>query len=224
MPAVIGVIGGTGKEGSALALRWALSGHRVVLGSREPARAQEKARELSARAGKPVQVEGASNEEAARQGEVVVVTVPYAAHGDTLRALAPVVAGKVVLDVTVPIDPKAPSQVRLPSGGAAALEAQALLGPSVRVVSGLHHVSHTRLESGADPIEEGDVLVCGDDEAAVQQVLGLVAELGLRGVNAGKLKNAVALEALTPVLLHINKTYKIKGAGLKLTGLPERHG
>lgn len=220
MRSVIGIIGGTGKEGGALALRWASAGHRVLLGSRDPAKAAERARALSERAGAPIDV--TTNEDAARQAEVAVLSVPYPAHGETVRSLAPALAGKIVLDVTVPIDPKAPTQVRLPPGGAAALEAQAALA-GARVVSGLHHVSFTRLESGHAGPDDGDVLVAGDNAAAVERVLGLIRDLGLHGVAAGPLRNAVALESLTPVLLYLNRAHKVRGAGIKVIGLPDGH-
>jgi NADPH-dependent F420 reductase len=208
----IGIIGGTGREGRGLALRWARAGHSIVIGSRDAARAQEKARELGDR------IEGGTNEDAARAGEVAVLTVPYAAHAETLRGLVDPLAGRILLDITVPLQPPKVSQVHLPEGGSAALEAQALLGPGVRVVAGLHHVTSAHL-GDPDHAIDCDVLVCGDDEAAKSAVLGLVGDLGLRGLDAGVLRNSIALEALTPVLLYLNRKNKTN-TGVRITGLP----
>jgi NADPH-dependent F420 reductase len=216
----IGIIGGTGREGRGLALRWAAKGHEIVLGSRDAERAKEKAREFAADLpeGKG-SISGGSNEEAASAGRVAVLTVPYGAHESTLRALREPLAGRVLLDITVPLQPPKVTRVHLPAGGAAALEAQALLEPSTRVVASLHHVSSAHL-GDADHAIDCDVLVCGDDETAREVVIGLLADLGLRGLDAGPLQNAVALESLTPVLLHLNRKYKVN-AGIRITGLPQ---
>jgi 8-hydroxy-5-deazaflavin:NADPH oxidoreductase len=211
----IGIVGGTGKLGSGLAVRWARAGHTIALGSRDPARARDRAAQL---AGDGHAVEGGDNAWAAREGEVVVLTVPYEAHEDTLRSIAEAVAGKVLVDVTVPLKPPKVSRVQLPAGLAAALEAQALLGPSTPVAATLHHVSATHL---ADPSHhlECDVLVAADDPRAKSAALGLVRDLGLRALDAGALVNAIALESLTPVLIHLNRTYKSQGAGIVFTDL-----
>ncbi len=211
----LGIVGGTGKLGSGLAQRWARAGHSIAIGSRDGAKARASAGELAAR-GLPVS--GGDNAWAAREGEVVVVTVPYAAHGETLRAIAEAVAGKVLIDVTVPLMPPKVSRVHLPHGQAAALEAQALVGPSTPVAATLHHVSATHL---ADPeyALECDVLVAADDARAKTVTIGLVRDLGLRGLDAGPLVNAIALESLTPVLIHLNRTYKSQGAGIVFTDL-----
>jgi hypothetical protein len=215
----IGIVGGTGREGRGLGLRWAAKGHEVRVGSRDAARAADKARELTAELGATGgSISGGSNEEAARWAEIVVLTVPYPAHGDTLRGLVEALAGRIVVDLTVPLQPPKVTQVNLPPGTAAALEAQALLGPAVRVVAALHHVSSAHLGDPAHPID-CDVLVCGDDQAARDAVVALVGDLGLRGLDAGVLKNAVALESLTPVLLHLNRKYKTN-TGIRITGLP----
>jgi hypothetical protein len=215
----IGIVGGTGREGRGLGLRWAGKGHEVRVGSRDAARAADKARELAAELGATGgSITGGSNEETARWAEIVVLTVPYPAHADTLRGLVEALAGRIVVDLTVPLQPPKVTQVNLPPGTAAALEAQALLGPAVRVVAALHHVSSAHLGDPAHPID-CDVLVCGDDQAARDAVVALVGDLGLRGLDAGVLKNAVALESLTPVLLHLNRKYKTN-TGIRITGLP----
>jgi NADPH-dependent F420 reductase len=212
----IGVIGGTGKEGRGLALRWAKAGHHVTLGSRDPERGRDCARELS-RGGLPL--EGGSNTDACTGADVVVLSVPYSAHAETLEAVRGALAGKVLVDITVPLKPPQVRRVHVPPGRAAALEAQKALGPDTKVVAALHHVSSVHLADPAHPID-CDVLVCSDDDAARRTVIALVADLGLRGLDAGPLDNAVALESLTPVLLHLNKTYGSSGTGIRFTGLP----
>lgn len=211
----IAVIGGTGKEGRGLAIRWAKAGHSVIVGSRDPARAQAFADEMSA-AGYPMR--GDANGGACREAEVVLLSVPYSGHAETLTALRSELAGKLLIDITVPLKPPQVRRVNLPPGRAAALEAQALLETTTRVVAALHHVSSAHL-SDPDHAVDCDVLVCGDDEAARATVVKLVADLGLRGLDAGPLENAIALESLTPVLLHLNRTYKTTG-GVRFTGIP----
>jgi hypothetical protein len=211
----IGIVGGTGKQGSGLAVRWARAGHTIVLGSRDPAKARARAAEL---AGDGHAVEGGDNAWAAREGEVIVLTVPYEAHAETLRGIVEAAAGKVVVDVTVPLKPPKVSRVQLPAGQAAALEAQTLLGASTPVVATLHHVSATHLADPAHVIE-CDVLVAADDARAKATVMGLIRDLGLRALDAGPLVNAIALESLTPVLIHLNRVYKSQGAGIVFTDL-----
>lgn len=212
----IALIGGTGKEGRGLAVRWAAAGHDVVLGSRDAERAAAVATELSALAGRALS--GAENVAALDKADVVLLSVPYAGHAETLRALAPHLAGRIVIDITVPLKPPAVSKVQLPAGQAAALEAQELLGPTVKVVAALHHVSSTQLIDPKKDID-CDVLVCGDDAAAKATVLGLIADLKLRGLDAGALCNAIGLESLTPILLALNKRYKSLGAGIRFTNI-----
>jgi NADPH-dependent F420 reductase len=210
----IAVVGGTGREGRGLALRWARKGHRVTIGSRDAARAAERAAELST---PDVRIEGGDNAWAVARADVAVLAVPYAAHGETLRALKVALAGRVLVDLTVPLKPPQVTRVNLPPGGAAALEAQAILGEATPVVAALHHVSSVHL---ADPDHalEGDVLVCTDVEAARTTVTTLIADLGARALDAGPLVNAIALESLTPVLLHLNRRYKTN-ASLRILGV-----
>jgi NADPH-dependent F420 reductase len=212
----IAVLGGTGKEGRGLALRWAKAGHAVLLGSRDAERARECAAELSSLG--CGNIEGGDNAWAVEQSEVVLVSVPYAAHTDLLTALRPALEGRLVIDITVPLRPPRVQEVHLPPGHAAALEAQAILGSSARVVATLHHVSSSHL---ADPEHTigCDVLVCSDHDDARAQVIRLIADLGIRALDAGPLRNAVALEALTPVLLHLNKRYGSK-VGIRIEGVP----
>ncbi len=213
----VAVLGGTGKEGSGLAMRWAASGYNVIIGSRSAERAEQKAGELNAALGAGY-MSGAHNVEAAAQADLVVVSVPYAAHQTILESIREVVQGKVLVDVTVPLQPSKASVVHLPEGGAAALEAQALLGDGVRVVAAFQNVSAGHL-ADIDHRIDCDVLVCGDDKGAKAEALRLVEAAGMRGFDAGPLKNAIAVEALTPVLIGLNIRYKSKGAGIRVTGI-----
>jgi len=212
----IAIVGGTGKEGQGMAMRWAKAGHAVAIGSRDAARAESTASELAAKAGTPIS--GGDNAQTVAQADVVVLAVPYSAHADTLRALAHALHGKILVDITVPLKPANVRKVSLPAGQAAALEAQALLGADTKVVAALHHVSSNHL-SELDHAIECDVLACSDDGEALALVLRLIEDLGTRALDAGPLANAVALESLTPVLLHLNRRYKSPGAGIRFTGL-----
>lgn len=198
-----------------MALRWARAGHSVFIGSRDAARAREAASELSGQAGANIQ--GGENTEAVEASELVVLSVPYSAHASTLNALKPALAGRVLIDITVPLQPPKVTSVNLPAGQAAALEAQAIVGAETPVVAALHHVSAVHLRDLEHAIE-CDVLACSDDKAALERALTLIRDLGVRAVDAGPLRNAIALESLTPVLLHINRTLK-GSAGIRLTGV-----
>lgn len=213
----IGIIGGTGKEGSGLAVRWARAGHAVRIGSRDASRGAQRARELTEVAGR--EIEGGSNEAALEGADVAVLSVPYSAHGATLRTCAPALQGKLLIDITVPLAPPKVRRVHLPEGRAAALEAQALLGPGTPVIAALHHVSSVHL-ADPDHVIDCDVLVCGDDTAARDTAVRLIEDLGVRALHAGPLENAIALEALTPVLLFLNSKYRSSGTGIRFTGLP----
>jgi len=214
----IAVLGGTGKEGSGLVLRWAQSGYRVLIGSRDAGRAEAKADELNAILGDTV-IQGVDNVDAAAAADIVVLSVPYAAHETILDSVKDNVQGKILVDVTVPLAPPKVRTVHIPDGIAASLEAQALLGEDVRVVAAFQNVGAAHLKD----LQQGvncDVLICGDDEEAKQEVARLVEAIqGMRAVDAGPLANAVAVESLTPVLLYINKRYKVAGAGIRITGL-----
>jgi NADPH-dependent F420 reductase len=213
----VAVLGGTGKEGSGLAARWAAKGYRVIIGSRAAERAEEKAAELNGFVGAGV-VSGMENYAAAMKADVVVLTVPYAAHQATLEAVRDALTGKILIDVTVPVTPPKVRTVQLPQGQSAAMEAQALLGDEVRVVAAFQNVSAEHLVD-VNHIVECDVLVCGDDREAKLDALKLVEAAGMRGFDAGKLQNAIAVESLTPVLIDLNIRYKGKGAGIRITGL-----
>jgi NADPH-dependent F420 reductase len=210
----LAVLGGTGHLGRALARRWARAGCEVILGSRDAARAADAAAGLAAETGRAVH--GLANRAAAADAGIVVVTVPYATQQTVLEEIRPVVAGKLVVDTTVPLVPPKVMRVQLPAEGSAAARAQRILGPDVTVVSAFHNVAAHKL-AGADPVD-CDVLVFGDDKAARERVIALVATAGLRGLHGGALANSAAAEALTSVLIFINKTYAVDGAGLRITG------
>ena len=208
---VIAVIGGTGKLGAAIAGRLAAAGRTVVIGSRSADAAIAVAGEIGSG------VSGANNAEAARLGDIVIVTVPFAAQEATLADIAPHVAGKIVVDTTVPLVPPKVMRVQLPPEGSAAVRAQALLGEGVIVVSAFHNVAaHKLAKIGRDV--DCDVLVFGDDKAARSRVVVLAGDMGLRGVHGGALANSAAAEALTSVLIFVNKTYRVDGAGIRITG------
>jgi NADPH-dependent F420 reductase len=210
MNQVVAVVGGTGQLGAALAWRLAKSGRRVIIGSRSA----ESARHAAARLGHGLT--GASNAAAAAAATLVIVTVPFAAQDATLAEIAPQVAGKIVVDTTVPLMPPRVMRVQLPPDGSAALRAQRLLGEGVTVASAFHNVAAHRLAT--DQPVACDVLVFADDKAARAAVVDLVAACGLRGLHGGPLANSTAAEAMTSVLIFLNKAYGVDGAGLQVTG------
>lgn len=213
----IAVLGGTGKEGTGLAVRWALNGYRVIIGSRDADKAIAHCAQLNTELGGDYLV-GMSNIDATKQAHLVVLSVPYSAHQSTLEGVREHLTGKVLVDVTVPLAPPKITQVNIPEGKSACLEAQAFLGDTVKVVAAFQNVSADKLK---DPTMEVncDVLLCSDYPDAKADVMPLVTAAGLRGIDAGGLVNAIAIEALTPVLLYINRTYKVKGAGIRITNL-----
>lgn len=215
----IAVLGGTGAEGSGLALRWAHAGHRVIIGTRSPAKAAEKIGGLNAALGGRNEITWAANAEAARAADIVVLTVPHAAQRATVDEVRDALAGKILIDATVPLVPPKVNRVQLPAEGSAVAAIQALLGSQVRVVSAFQNVSAHHLKD-LDHVIDCDVLVCGDDIPARQAVIGLVADAGLRGVHAGPICNSAAAEALTSILISINMAYKVPGAGIRITGVP----
>lgn len=211
---VIGVIGGTGHLGGALAARWCRAGYEVLIGSRDPERARAAAARHAPDQGGAAR--GVTNREAARKGDIVVVTVPFASQQSTLIEIRDEVAGKIVVDTTVPLVPPKVMRVQLPPEGCAALRAQAILGDAATVVSAFHNVAAHRLATGEQV--DCDVLVFGDEREARDRVVELAAAAGLRGLHAGALANSASAEALTSVLIFINKHYAVDGAGLRITG------
>src|SRR5437870_5594058 len=213
---LIGILGGTGKEGAGLALRWAEAGHEIIIGSRDADRARAKAEELGARV--EVKLTGASNRDAATRAEIVVLTLPANGLAATLGDLKEACRGKVVISTVVPLTFGGGRLFTPPPQGSSAEEAQEILGPEARVVAAFHHIAAHELEGGDHPIE-CDLLLCGGDAEAKKVVTELGASLGLRAVDAGPLTNAGPLEGITAVLATINRRYKLKNSGIKITGL-----
>jgi len=212
------IVGGSGAEGSGLALRWAKHGHRVVIGSRDPAKAEAAAVELNERLGRS-DITGAESSVGAASCDVVVLTVPFAGQMSTLESLKSQLGGKILIDVTVPLVPPKVSRVQLPESDSCVVAAQKMLGETVRVVSAFQNVSAHKLKN-LDHEIDCDVLVAGDDKEARAIVIALAGDAGLRGIDVGPLANSVVAESLTSVLIWINKQYKIPDSGIRITGLP----
>src|SRR6476659_10600162 len=211
----VAVLGGTGPQGRGLARRFAAAGLPVVIGSRSAERAGDTARELAEATGG--QVTGADNAGAAEAGDIVVVAVPWDGHGELLKSLAGELAGKVVVDCVNPLGFDKQGAYALPvEEGSAAQQAAAVL-PDSRVVGAFHHVSAVLLLDEAGDSLDTDILVLGDDRAATDLVEALVARIpGMRGIYAGRLRNAHQVEALTANLISVNRRYKAH-AGLRVT-------
>lgn len=210
MAQTIAVIGGTGNLGSAIAWRLARSGATVVIGSRTAEAAAARAAELGHG------LTGMANAAAAAAADIVFVTVPFAAQEATLADIRPHVSGKIVVETTAPLVPPKVMRVQLPAEGSAAARAERLLGEGVRLVSGFHNVAAHKLAQDVDVA--CDILVFGDDKAARSEVAALAGAMGLRGVHGGPLVNSAAAEAMTSLLIFINKTYQVDGAGIRITG------
>lgn len=214
----LAVIGGTGAEGGGLALRWAHAGHQVIIGSRQAEKAVAAAAELNKLLGRDA-IKGMESTAAVLAADIVVLAVPFSAQKATALGLAEALAGKILVDVTVPLMPPKVSLVQLPASASCVVDLQAALGDGVRVVSAFQNVSAHKLKD-LEYMIACDVLVCGNDKDARQMVIGLAGDAGLRGVDAGPLANSTVAESLTSVLIWINKTYKIPDAGISITGLP----
>jgi len=213
----IAILGGTGALGSGLALRWAQAGHQVTLGSRDGARAAEVATQLSQKVNR--KITGTSNEEAAAGAELVVITVPYASHEAIINSVQNHLTGKILIDVTVPLKPPKVRTVQLPEGGSVAKALQEKLGDSVKVVSAFQNVAATHL-ADLDHDIDCDVLVCGNDAEARAQVVELANDASMKAWHGGRIDNSAVAEALTSLLIFINGSYKIDGAGIRITGTP----
>lgn len=211
---LIGMVGGTGKLGEALARRWLKAGHNVMIGSRTADKAMITAAALSAETNSIVT--SGSNAEVAEKAELVVITVPFSAQAETLNDIREEVQGKIVVDTTVPLMPPKVMRVQLPPEGSAALKAQNILGEGVKLVSAFHSVAAHRLATDDDIA--CDVMVFGDDKPSRDQIVALANDAGLRGIHAGALVNSVAAEALTSILIFVNKSYAVDGAGIQFTG------
>jgi len=212
----IAVLGGTGKEGKGLAYRWAKAGYKVLIGSRSPERAVTAASEIMEMLEGSSSVVGTSNREAAELADMVVLTVPYAGHRETLESVKDVLKGKLLVDVTVPLVPPKVSKVQIPAAGSAAQEAREIVGEGVEVVAAFQNIAHELLLTDEDV--DCDVLVTGTSKDARAEVLKLVEAAGLTGWDAGPIENSVVVEGLTSVLININKQHGSTHAGIKITG------
>ncbi len=212
----IAVIGGTGDLGTGLARRWAKAGYAVILGSRAAEKAATAAADLASYATGPAP-RGMANADAAMAGDVIVLTVPFASQVGTLDDIKAAVAGKLVVDTTVPLVPPRVARVQLPPEGCAAVAAQQRLGEGARVVSAFHNVAAHKLQV-VDMALECDVLVFGDKAEDREVAIKLAEACGVRGLHAGPLVNSAAAEALTSVIIGINRTYKVDGASIRITG------
>jgi NADPH-dependent F420 reductase len=212
------IIGGTGALGGALAGRLASVGREVWIGSRDSAKADAFAATLRSRYPQ-ARIHGAGLAAAAAKADVCVLAIPYVAHASTLNEIRAAVQGKTVLDTTVPLRPPKIGTVQLPSAGCAAVETATILGPAVKVVSALQTIGAEKLASGEKV--DADVLVAGDDAEAVETIRTLLSDLGLRSWHVGPLANSAAAEAMTSVLIQINRRYKLVQAGIRITGRPK---
>lgn len=212
----IAIIGGTGALGGGLALRWAEAGHKIIIGSRSEEKALAAAAELRGSTGNS-DVSGAGNQAAAAAADIVVLTVPFAHHDSTLNEIADAVQGKLFVDTTVPLVPPKVARVQLSDQWPIARTTQQRLGDQVHVVSAFHNVAASHLQAGVSE-DDGDVLVFGNNKDARAIVIELAEALGLRAWHAGSIDNSVVGEALTSVLIFLNKRYEIDGAGIRVTG------
>jgi NADPH-dependent F420 reductase len=215
----IAVLGGTGKEGKGLAYRWAKAGYRVLIGSRSSERAVTAASEIMELLEGASSLVGTTNLEAAQQADIVVVTVPFSAHRETLESVKDVLKGKLLIDVTVPLVPPK-TKVQMPAAGSAAQEAKEILGEDVQVTAAFQNISHELLFDEDDI--NSDVLVTGTSKQARDETLTLVEAAGLIGWDAGPIENSVVVEGLASVLININKRYGSTHAGIKITGVHKK--
>jgi NADPH-dependent F420 reductase len=215
----LAILGGTGNLGLGLARRWVLSGNEVIIGSRSADKAQAAAAQLAKLAlGRNVhgRVSGMDNLSAAHAADIAVLTVPFSHQTAVLSEVKAALQGKILLDATAPLLPPKVARVQLPPAGCAGAISQQLLGENVKVVTSFQNVAADLLQSDAEL--DCDVLVCGDDKNARERVVQLVAAAGMRGFHAGPLANSAAADALTSVLIFINRYYK-GHAGIRLTGV-----
>ncbi len=212
----IAVIGGTGKEGNALAARFARAGVPLLIGSRDVTKAQSAAAAMNARLG--THVEGYSNRDAASRADIVLLAVPYDGMQPILQDLRDAVQNKIVINIASSLDPERKSHAKIPAAGSLTAEIQQFFGDTVKVVAAFQNIAPEKLE-GTEQIDS-DVLVCGGDKESRERVIDLIRRIGIDAFDAGAIQNAVAVESLTAALIAINIRYKVKGAGIRITGVP----
>jgi 8-hydroxy-5-deazaflavin:NADPH oxidoreductase len=211
----IAILGGTGDLGTGLAIRWAKAGHGIIIGSRTQEKADAAVAAL-VKISPSTPARAMVNPQAAAAGDIVVLTVPFEHQLSTLESVRAGLEGKVLIDVTVPLVPPKVGTVQLPAEGSAGKRAQAFLGDGVQVVTAFQNVAAHLLQR--DVTIEGDVLVCGNKKAARDKVIELIREAGMRGFHAGPIENSAAAEALTSVLIQINRQGEIAHSGIKIVG------
>jgi len=216
---VISILGGTGKEGKGLAYQWTKAGHTVIIGSRSQEKALAAADEVNQKLAPftDLRVTGLENDAAAEKCDIAVLTVPFSAHVPMLESLRGKLDGKILIDVTVPIVPPKVTKVQLPVAGSAALETRAILGEGVQIASAFQNISYDNLWNDRDT--ECEVLVTGTGKETRAVVLELVKDAGLIGWDAGPLENSLVAEALTSILIGINRQYGVEGSGIRITGV-----
>ena len=211
----IAILGGTGDLGTGLAMRWSKAGYKMIIGSRTLPKAQKAVADLQT-ISPQTPAEAMENGDAAAAGDIVVLTVPARHQLSTLAGVKDALRGKILIDVTVPLKPPRVGTVQLPSEGSAGKRAQEFLGKSVMVVSALQNVAAHLLQK--DIQIECDVLVAGDKKAAREKVIQLIDEAGMTGWHAGPIDNAAAAEALTSILIQINRRHDISHSGIRIVG------
>jgi 8-hydroxy-5-deazaflavin:NADPH oxidoreductase len=216
-PQIIAVLGGTGREGKGLALRWARAGYYILIGSRSEEKARTTANELLHLLEGKAFIVGKTNYSAAQDADIVVLTVPYNGHRSLLEEVKDAVQGKVLVDVTVPLVPPKITRVKMPAAGSAAQEALSILGERASVATAFQNISYEHLLH--DNTINCDVLVTGTTKMARDITLQLVTAAGFVGWDAGPIENSVVVEGMTSVLIYINKKYGITNAGIKITGI-----
>jgi len=214
----IAILGGTGAQGGGLGLRWAKAGHQIIVGSRDVEKAEAKAAAIRETLGIQT-VSGETYERAASKADIIALTVPHSVQRSTIEQAIDGLHGKIIIDATVPLVPPKVARVQLPPEGSAVASLQRWLGDKARVVAAFQNVSAHHLSDLEHPVE-CDVLVCGDDVAAREVVIGLARDAGLDAYHAGPIENAVAVEALTSLLIAINIRYKAPGSGIRITRVP----
>lgn len=214
----LAILGGTGKEGTGLTLRWAKAGYRVIIGSRQEQKAQQTAAQLNAEL-QIDSISGLENSQAARQADLCILTVVQSAHQSAIESLKEALQGKILVDATARVEFRSPTP---PSPPSAARMAQDRLGSGVRVVAAFQNVPAHALKANLDQPLQSMVLVCADDQPAAEEVIRLSEAGGMRAYYAGGLDNAVVVEGLTALLISINQYYKSKTASIQVTGVGDR--
>lgn len=211
----IAILGGTGKEGPGLAMRWASAGYPIIIGSRQLEKAQATAEEINAKLGTD-RIRGLENPEAARQADIAVLTVVQSAHQAAVESLKEALQGKILVDATARVDFRDPRPPEQPS---AARVAQEILGPNVKVVAAYQNVPASALKKKLGQPMDVDVLVCADVVEAAEEVIQLTQAIGMNAFYAGNLDNAVVVEGLTSILISMNKYYGGHSAAIRITGI-----